>query len=84
MTMPSYTKVFNQNRHSHSLDRYNDYEGFSFPVSGPYWEFPILSSHEVYSGGRPGADRVIFNDNGGLAGLITHQGASGNDFLQCS
>jgi len=82
--MPLHTKFFNQNRHSHSLDRYNDYEGFSFPVSGPYWEFPILNSHKVYSGGRPGADRVIFNDNGDLAGLITHQGASGNDFLQCS
>lgn len=69
---------------STNWNRYNDYEGFSFPVAGPYYEFPILSSHEVYSGGSPGADRVIFNDNGNLAGLVTHQGASGNDFLQCS
>jgi ribonuclease len=63
--------------------RYNDYEGFSFPVSGPYYEFPILSSEQVYSGGSPGADRVVFNGNGDLAGLITHTGASGNNFLQC-
>lgn len=30
---------------------YNNYEGFSFSVSGPYLEFPLLSSG-VYTGGR--------------------------------
>lgn len=30
---------------------YNNYEGFSFSVSGPYLEFPILSSGSIYSGG---------------------------------
>ncbi|KAI2781757.1 Ribonuclease/ribotoxin [Daldinia loculata] len=30
---------------------YNNYEGFSFSVSGPYLEFPILSSGSVYTGG---------------------------------
>ncbi|KAL1859143.1 hypothetical protein Plec18170_002258 [Paecilomyces lecythidis] len=64
--------------------QYNDYEGFSFPVDGPYYEFPILSSYEVYSGGSPGADRVVFNGNNQLAGLITHTGASGDDFVQCT
>lgn len=30
---------------------YNNYEGFSFPVDGPYQEFPILESGE-YNGGK--------------------------------
>ncbi|RMD44513.1 hypothetical protein DV735_g727, partial [Chaetothyriales sp. CBS 134920] len=63
---------------------YNNYEGFSFPVSGPYQEFPILSSYEVYTGGSPGPDRVIFNTDGEYADLITHTGASGNNFVDCS
>lgn len=32
--------------------QYKDYEGFSFGgVQGPYYEFPILSSGRIYSGG---------------------------------
>ena len=34
--------------------------------------------------GSPGADRVIFNQNGARAGEITHTGASGNNFVACS
>lgn len=64
--------------------KYNNYEGFDFPVSGTYQEFPILSSGSVYSGGSPGADRVVFNTNNKLAGLITHTGASGNNFVACT
>jgi hypothetical protein len=30
---------------------YNNYEGFNFPVAGPYLEFPLLASHAVYTGG---------------------------------
>ncbi|BFZ58795.1 hypothetical protein PYCC9005_005860 [Savitreella phatthalungensis] len=63
--------------------QYYDNEGFTFAVDGPYYEFPILSSYKVYNGGSPGPDRVVFNDNGDLAGLITHTGASGNNFKQC-
>ena len=63
---------------------YNNYEGFDFSVSSPYYEFPILSSYTVYTGGSPGADRVIFNTRNQLAGLITHTGASGNNFVACS
>lgn len=63
---------------------YHDYEGFTFPVSGTYYEFPILSSGSVYSGGSPGADRVIFNTDNQLAGVITHTGASGNNFVECT
>lgn len=62
---------------------YEDREGFDFPVSGPYYEFPILSSFQVYNGGSPGADRVIFNSNDEFAGLITHTGASDDDFVAC-
>lgn len=48
-------------------------EGFAFPVSGPYQEFPILRSfnNNPYTGGSPGADRVIFTTSCQLAGVIT-------------
>ncbi|KAL5357624.1 Ribonuclease/ribotoxin [Aspergillus floccosus] len=62
---------------------YNNYEGFDFPVSGTYYEWPILSSGAIYSGGSPGADRVVFNEDDQLAGVITHTGASGNNFVSC-
>lgn len=58
--------------------------GFNFAVSGPYQEFPILQNGNVYTGGSPGADRVVFNTNGAYAGAITHTGASGNNFVGCS
>ncbi|KAI0842198.1 ribonuclease-domain-containing protein [Hypoxylon sp. FL0890] len=63
---------------------YNNYEGFSFAVSGPYLEFPLLSSGSVYTGGSPGPDRVVINTSCKLAGEITHTGASGNNFVGCS
>jgi ribonuclease T1 len=62
---------------------YNNYEGFDFSVSPTYYEFPILSSGSIYSGGSPGADRVVFNEDNQLAGVITHTGASGNNFVSC-
>jgi hypothetical protein len=31
---------------------YNNYEGFHFDVSGPYYEFPILASGATYTGGE--------------------------------
>jgi hypothetical protein len=34
--------------------------------------------------GSPGADRVVFNEDGEYAGAITHTGASGNNFVGCS
>ncbi|EEA19300.1 hypothetical protein TMatcc_009435 [Talaromyces marneffei ATCC 18224] len=65
--------------------QYNDNEGFDFPVSGPWYEYPILSSFNVYTGGQPGADRVIFNGDGEYAALITHTGASNYDgFVECN
>jgi hypothetical protein len=64
--------------------QYNDYEGFSFPTSSPWYEFPILSTYKVYTGGSPGADRVIFDSKGNFDALITHTGASGNNFVACS
>ncbi|KAL2019762.1 hypothetical protein VTK56DRAFT_9206 [Thermocarpiscus australiensis] len=63
--------------------QYNDYEGFRFPTSGPWYEFPILSSFKVYSGGSPGPDRVIFDSDGNFDSVITHTGASGDDFVAC-
>jgi hypothetical protein len=62
----------------------NNYEGFDFNVTGPYQEYPVMSSFVAYNGGSPGADRVVFNTKGLLAGVVTHTGASGNDFVQCT
>jgi hypothetical protein len=36
------------------------------------------------SPGSLGADRVVINDNCDFAGVITHSGASNNDFVGCS
>ncbi|RJE26735.1 guanyl-specific ribonuclease [Aspergillus sclerotialis] len=69
------------NDYSHE---YHNYEGSDFPVPGEYYEFPIMSNGDTYDGGSPGADRVIFNTDDQLAGVITHTGASGNDFVACT
>lgn len=57
------------NDYPHEFD---DREGFDISVSGPWYEFPILSSYEVYSGGSPGADRVVFNDVSTFVQCISH------------
>jgi hypothetical protein len=63
--------------------RYNNYEGFEFKgLAGPFQEFPILSSGE-YTGGSPGADRVVITEDCEEAGAITHTGADGNNFVAC-
>ena len=64
--------------------QYDDDEGFSFAVSGPYHEFPILNTYQVYSGASPGADRIVFNADVDLAGLITHTGSSNDGFTECT
>ncbi|KAF2217731.1 hypothetical protein CERZMDRAFT_4256, partial [Cercospora zeae-maydis SCOH1-5] len=69
------------NRYPH---RFNNREGFSFPVAPPYQIFPIMQSGNVYTGGAPGPDRVVFNEAGRYAGAITHTGAGGNAFVGCS
>jgi len=69
--------------------QYHDYEGFSFSCSSPYLEFPILTSG-TYSGGSPGADRVVIgsissdDSSAQYCAVITHDGQSGNDFGECS
>jgi hypothetical protein len=65
--------------------QYNDYEGFSFSCSAPFLEFPILTSG-TYSGGSPGADRVVIgsissdDSTAQYCAVITHDEQSGNDF----
>lgn len=63
--------------------QYNNYEDFNFPVPGEYFEFPIMADGDVYDGGSPGADRVVFNENDKLAGVITHYGAEDGSFVAC-
>lgn len=64
--------------------QYHNYEGFSFPSScgSTYYEYPLKTSG-VYTGGSPGADRVIYGNTGAFCGCLTHTGASGNNFLEC-
>ncbi|KAK0498782.1 guanyl-specific ribonuclease C2 [Armillaria luteobubalina] len=63
---------------------FHNYEGLDMWCSGEsaYNEFPILESG-LYNGGSPGADRVVFSDNGVYCAVITHTGASGNNFVSC-
>ncbi|KAL0934945.1 guanyl-specific ribonuclease N1 [Colletotrichum truncatum] len=68
--------------------RFNNREGLVFATSGPYQEFPILSSGN-YTGRAPGADRVVFNPSyqGSCVyvGAMTHTGAAErNGFLACN
>lgn len=46
---------------------YNDYEGFDFSdyCDGPYKEYPLKTSSSGYTGGSPGADRVVYDSNDG-------------------
>ncbi|KAJ1305397.1 hypothetical protein OPQ81_000412 [Rhizoctonia solani] len=50
------------------------------------YEFPIFRN-KIYTGGDPSVDRVIIGHVSGSSayacGVLTHQGASGNNFLQC-
>ena len=64
--------------------RYNNYEGFDFDTSGPWYEFPILAGGRVFDGSTsPGADRVVINGGCAITALLTHSGAGGNAFLEC-
>jgi ribonuclease len=69
--------------------QYNDYEGFSFSCTGPFLEFPIQTSG-TYSGGSPGADRVVIgsissdDSSAQYCAVITHDGQSGNGFGECT
>lgn len=63
--------------------QYRDDEGFNFTTASPWYEFPIMANLQVYSGGEPGADRVIFNQACQLTGVLTHTGASGDNFVMC-
>jgi hypothetical protein len=68
--------------------QYKDYEGFSFGCSAPYLEFPIQSGSS-YSGGSPGADRVVIgsissdDSSAQYCAVITHDGQSNNNFAEC-
>lgn len=41
--------------------KFNNNEGFTFAVSGPYQEFPIMASGAVYSGGRSSLLQLTFS-----------------------
>ncbi|THU78729.1 Ribonuclease/ribotoxin [Dendrothele bispora CBS 962.96] len=63
---------------------FNNFEGLDLFCSGEtrFNEFPILTSG-TYNGGSPGADRVVFSNDGTYCAVVTHTGASGNDFVSC-
>ncbi|CAE7088736.1 unnamed protein product [Rhizoctonia solani] len=67
---------------------FNNREGFTFQSGcrAPYYEFPLFRS-QVYTGGDPSYNRVVIGSVSGSSAafcdVITHYGASGNNFLQC-
>nr|AAB32829.1 RNase Po1=guanine nucleotide-specific RNase [Pleurotus ostreatus, fruit bodies, caps, Peptide, 101 aa] [Pleurotus ostreatus] len=62
---------------------YNNFEGFSFSCTPTFFEFPVFRG-SVYSGGSPGADRVIYDQSGRFCACLTHTGApSTNGFVEC-
>ncbi|KAG5982261.1 hypothetical protein E4U55_002152 [Claviceps digitariae] len=64
---------------------YKNFEKFSFNgLRGPYYQFPIMQNGQIFQGGNPGPDRVILTKDCTTAGVLTHQGASGNAFLECN
>lgn len=65
--------------------KFNNREGLDMWCTGKtaFNEFPILSSGALYSGASPGADRVVFANDGTYCAVITHTGAGGNNFLSC-
>ncbi|KAK4226618.1 Ribonuclease/ribotoxin [Podospora fimiseda] len=68
--------------------KFNNFENLVFATSGPYQEFPIISNG-VFTGGSPGADRVVFTPNYQgqcvYVGAMTHTGApTNNGFVSCS
>ncbi|WYZ43994.1 hypothetical protein EsH8_VII_000430 [Colletotrichum jinshuiense] len=67
---------------------FNNRENLVFTTSGPYQEFPILTSGN-YTGKAPGADRVVLNPSyrGSCVyvGAMTHTGAvQRNGFVECN
>ncbi|KAF8874256.1 ribonuclease T1 [Gymnopilus junonius] len=63
--------------------QYKDFEKFPFlTCSDEFFEYP-LERNRVYKGGKPGADRVIYDTSGDLCACLTHSGAKGDDFLEC-
>ncbi|KAJ7615894.1 guanyl-specific ribonuclease C2, partial [Roridomyces roridus] len=65
--------------------QFRDDEGLKLFCSGSSWlEYPILAGGKTYTGGSPGADRVVFNTAGTYCAVITHTGAAEEDgFVSC-
>ncbi|KAJ7794030.1 Ribonuclease/ribotoxin [Mycena olivaceomarginata] len=55
-----------------------------FCSGSSFLEYPILPGGVAYSGGSPGADRVVFTTSGTYCVVITHTGAATEDgFMSC-
>ncbi|KAK0653153.1 Ribonuclease/ribotoxin [Cercophora newfieldiana] len=66
--------------------QFNNREALVFAASGPYQEFPILTSGN-YTGRSPGADRIVFHTKPSCAyvGAMTHTDApTNNGFVLCT
>ncbi|KAK4192355.1 guanyl-specific ribonuclease N1 [Podospora australis] len=68
--------------------RFNNREGLILATSGPFQEFPIVRNGN-YTGGNPGADRIIFNPN--VKGVCTYidamthtEAPTRNGFVLCT
>ncbi|KAJ7733667.1 Ribonuclease/ribotoxin [Mycena metata] len=55
-----------------------------FCSGSSFLEYPILPKGVAYSGGSPGADRVVFTTSGTYCAVVTHTGAATEDgFTAC-
>jgi hypothetical protein len=66
--------------------QFNNREALVFATSGPYQEFPILTSGN-YTGRSPGPDRIVFRTRGSCdyVGAMTHTNApTNNGFVLCT
>ncbi|KAJ7305452.1 guanyl-specific ribonuclease C2 [Mycena albidolilacea] len=55
-----------------------------FCSGSSFLEYPILPGGVAYSGGSPGADRVVFTTSGTYCAVVTHTGAATEDgFTSC-
>ncbi|KAI0884658.1 Ribonuclease/ribotoxin [Annulohypoxylon maeteangense] len=90
-------KALGRNKYPHQyFNRNNEIKNFSSKCKAPFYEFPILQNHKTFTGNpdTPGADRVVINVSAKdkktgyvtitFCGLMTHTGAQGGAFKECS
>jgi hypothetical protein len=75
--------TFGKNKYAHTFNALDADIHFTKCTPPFLVEFPLVAGG-VYSGGNPGADRVVYDLSGDFCGCMTHTGAKGkNGFVHC-